>query len=116
MSKTATINVTLSVQGDGINDNTIPLASWQGTNSPADRMRVTTVAAGDYDLLIPPGTTYVIVQLPTGVTAILKGQSSDLGCNQGSLGGLLMLLANTAVQITEVINFSAPCTFVVWYV
>ena len=119
MSKTATLNVTLSIAGDGRNDQDIPLASFQSTNSPGDCLEVPVASAGNYTVLLPqttPLASYAVIVVPAGITCIDKGVPGDTGYNMGVTGGLLIKYLNQSPPGSFVLNLSAPCTLAIWYV
>jgi hypothetical protein len=115
--KTATINVTLSISGDGINRQEIPLASWQSTNSPAF-YQLLPLNSGDNTITLPvspsPLGGYCLILLPAGVTAKWKGVDGDSGYSMGTTGGLLMIPLNESVPGSFVINVSGQCVAPMW--
>ena len=111
--KTATVNLTVSVAGDGENSQGIPVAAWQSQNSPGSSYSVN-VPIGDYTVAPPltaPIAGYAIVTFPAGPVAVLKGSAGDAGINMGSLGGTIQIVLNQVFPSNSfIINFSVACT------
>ncbi|HEY1695123.1 MAG TPA: hypothetical protein VGG39_23305 [Polyangiaceae bacterium] len=120
MAKIATLNVTLSITGDGVNDQTIPIASWQSTNSPGYRNPAQVLSSGPNTITLPtspvPLGGYLIITVPSGFTITFKGVAADTGYNAGNAGGTLVLPLNQASPGSFVVNASAQCVATVWVV
>ena len=115
MSKTATLNVTLSVTGDGVNEQSIPLASFQSTNSPGYRFLLR-LANGDNNLATilpalpaPLVESYLIVVLPAGSVVTVKGAGGDAGVSLAP--GLLMFAPGGG---NPILTSTGTCVVTIW--
>lgn len=110
MAKTSTVNLNVTIQGDGINTSYAPPgAPIVNTAAPAGGPITISLAMGDNTLVVPPGALGVIIVPPaiSVVVKALKGAVIDTGLiiSPTRISGPIGLPAGATSLI---INASAP--------
>lgn len=126
MAYTATINTYLSLVGNGVNEQSVPMSTpYQATNSPGQRIP-TTLNSGD-NTIVPPqspqptaGICYVL--LPTGANITLKGVGGDTGYLLGSANPSIPLQIPVGTGSgpggytgSFILNASSQCVVTIWW-
>jgi hypothetical protein len=116
MSKTSTVNLTLSVLGDGVNESDF-FTIFSSAASPGTRTSLA-LTTGDNNIQATQVGSFpvlAILQPPSGstVTKLLKGVGGDSGIPVDPASPIVLGFSTAASKY--VLNLSGPETVSVWY-